>query len=750
MYKNTARAALIIIATLSIVAAFLLPRVTFDYDFESFFPIDDPDLAFYKDYREKFYPDNEFVLIALEKQDGIFDTDFLSKVDSLTDDLKKTNLVERVQSPTSISQVVMGPFGPINVPYLHPDEPEKYSSDSTRIYRSEHLIGSFFSEDAKSVSISLQAEPYLSKDQSDSLVTDIDNAVAQYDFEDVHIAGRIHGQKYYIQKMKEETALFISAGIVLLIIFLIISFRSFWGVWVPLSVVLLSVIWVVALMVLTDKPLDIMAVLLPTILFVVGVSDVVHIITRYLEELRLGKTKIEALKVAFKQVGLATFLTSLTTAVGFLTLLTANIQPIRDFGVYTAIGVFIAFILAFTLLPSILILRKKPTLPSTLKSNFWRKYMHMAFGWMLSHQKLIVGLSAVVLVLAGVGISQMRVDNYLLEDLAEDDPHRQDFEFFEKHYSGVRPFEMALFVTDSSKTVFDYEAVQEFQKVENYLKDQYDIGFSFSPLTYVKMANQALNGGNPDAYMVPTEKEYTRVKQLIDKFKDREQFNYFVTEDLKEARFSGKIRDLGGHVLLQKNAEMREELPAKIDTSVVDFRLTGMGLLVDKSNKTLASNMLYGLLIAFGVIALIMGVLFRSVPVIIATLIPNVMPLLIIAGIMGFADIDLKVTTSIIFTIAFGIAVDDTIHYMSKVNLELRNEKSILYALKSASITTGKAITVTSLILISGFISLILSTFASTYYVGLLVSITLLFAVIADLFLLPVLLMIVYKWKKKK
>jgi predicted RND superfamily exporter protein len=750
-YHRIARITLAVITILSLGAVGVGTQLKFDYDFESFFPVDDPELEFYNTFRSYFESDNDFVLIGIENDKGIFRSDFLQRVDSLSKDLVGIEDVRFLQSPTLASQFIIGPLGPIEVPYLHPEDPSKYKADSVRIYKSSSLVGTLFSTDAKSVSILVETTPFLSKVKSDSLVKELDNVIERYRFDEIHLAGRLHGQKYFVDKMQWELATFTALGIILLIIFLTISFRSWWGVWVPLVVVLLAVTWLLALMVLFGKPLDIMSILLPTILFVVGMSDVVHIITRYLEELRNGESQVEAIKISFKHIGMATFLTSLTTAIGFLTLLTANIMPVQDFGLYTAIGVFVAFLLAFTLLPAILLLNPKPkTAHQPNEILFWNKQMHSGFLWMLKNRKLVLVLGVVLIVGSLISISTIKVDNYLLEDLAEDDPHRADFEFFEDHYAGVRPFDMAIWTPDSS-SLLQYQVIQQLDTLERYLMEHYQIGFIASPVTFVRMTNQALNGGNPDSYAVPkTEAEFRRIERFYQKVKKRPEFKTFISDDLAFGRISAKITDYGGHKMKQLNEQMLEETAQFIDPSIVQFRLTGMALLIDLNNESLASNMMFGLLIAFGVIGLIMGILYRSSRMVVLTLIPNIVPLLMIGGFMGVMGYDLKVATSIIFTIAFGIAVDDTIHYMSKLKMELNKGKSLLYALKRTSISTGKAITVTSLILMSGFVTLILSTFASTYYIGLLVSLTLLFAVLSDLFLLPALIITFFKTGKQK
>ncbi len=755
-YQQLARTVIVVIGVITLAALYPISQLRFDYEFESFFPVNDPELEFYNEFREKFMPDNDFVLIGLENKNSIFDTVFLQKVAQLTDTLQTVDKVLRVASPTNVSQLIMGPFGPIEAPYLHPNSAEKLPKDSARIYQSEHLVGSFFSTDAKALCVTLITEPGLSKVASDSLVMVLDNIYKTFEFDEMHVSGRINGQKYFVDKMKFDLSIFVASSLVLLILFLWFTYRSLWGIWVPIVVVILAISWLLAAMSLMGKSLDLMSVLLPTILFVVGMSDVVHILTRYLEELRNGHTKVEAVKIAFKHIGMATLLTSVTTAIGFLTLLTANIVPVRQFGINTAIGVFLAFLLAFSLLPSILILFKKPVIAETKNEQlFWNQRMHKLFGFTIKHRKLLIVGTVILIALAGAGISNIRVDNYLLEDLSEDDPHRADFEFFEEKFAGVRPFDVAIWVKDSTKTLYDKDVQLEIQKLEAYLVDHYEIGFVTSPLTFSKTIHQALNGGNPEMYTVPTdEKSSRRIKRILDRFKHQQEFQALVTEDLQEGRISAKVEDYGGNKMKQLNEIAERELPELIDTSLLGYKQTGMALLIDKNNESLAQNMMYGLLIAFGVIALIMGVLFRSLKIVLITLVPNVLPLLLIGGFMGFTGIDLKVSTSIIFTIAFGIAVDDTIHYMSKLRLELNKGKSMLYALKRSSISTGKAITVTSLILCSGFVTLILSDFTSTFYIGLLVSMTLLFAVFADLVLLPALIITFYgnkqqKWAKK-
>lgn len=383
------------------VSVYFASTLRFDYNFDNFFPKGDPDLAYYLDYREKFGNDNDYILIGLDNNQSIFDQQFLGKVDSLSSFIQRQDHVESVLSPTTIKSPVIEQFGFFEIPYLHWAEPERYEQDSIQIYTSKELVGTLFSQDATSVSIFVQTTDDLGKGASDTLITALYDKLNELDLPSHHLAGKALAQSVFVEKMKVELAVFMSASIILVIIFLWITFRTLWGVLVPLVVVLLSVVWSLGVMGLFNKPIDIMTVLLPTIMFVVGMSDVIHILSRYMTEISNGADKLPALKVTLREVGLATFLTSLTTSIGFLTLLTTAIVPIRNFGLYTAISIGLAFVLAFTVLPAILLLINKPSPVKTRRVNLsWPFLLRNMLRFTLRKPGLILSISAAVTVVS--------------------------------------------------------------------------------------------------------------------------------------------------------------------------------------------------------------------------------------------------------------------------------------------------------------------------------------------------------------
>lgn len=751
MLKKLSFLSIAFVVIASFIFGYFIQNLRFNYVFESFFPTDDPDLEYYREFEELFENDNNYLLVGLVNEPTVFDSAFLHKVSLLTQHISQTHHVKSVVSITDMEKPVISPAGYFEIPVIHTESPDRYAMDSVRIYKDAWLLEAFISRDAKATAIVLKHEPLRGKEAADSLVNNIRQAIDKLGFQKTHLAGKAYAQGVFIEKMQTELAIFLSASVALVIVFLIIAFRSFSGVLVPLIVVLLSTVWILGFMALTGKTLDILMVLLPTIMFIVAMSDVVHIMTKYIEQLRVGDSKRAAIITTIKEVGLATLLTSLTTAVGFATLLTASIEPIREFGIYTATGVFFAFIVAFALLPACLYLLPRPKVSyKVAHRSSWFLFLSRSFIKVTRKRKSIIGINLILIVLSLIGIAQIRINTFLIEDLPLNDPLKQDFMFFDSKFGGSRPFEITATVQKNNLTVYDQQVLIEIDSLQNRFTTLFGAGNIMSPATVAKALNQAINGGDSDAYRLPSsEKEWKRLYKYLPKVLKRHEGSGNITaKENTVGRISTRVGDIGSAISLAKTKELQAYIKHHSDTALVAFKVTGTSNLIDKNNEYLARNMFEGLGIAFLVVALIAGLLFRSFRMVIIALVPNVIPLLIIAGIMGISGITLKLSTSIVFSIAFGIAVDDTIHFISKLKIELNKGKSLLYALKRTYLSTGKAIIVTSIILSGGFLILLLSSFGGTFYTGLLVSLTLIFALLIDLTLLPVMILIFYKRNK--
>jgi len=745
-WRRNAWAMLAILAATSGWMAWQALGLEFNYDFEQFFPADHPETTFYREFRETFGSDNDFLIVGFEGDS--LTADFLAEVDAEVDALRALPGVETVQSPTRLKLPLRDPLSGMAFqrPLLSWDNDSTLAKDVTRLRQRDDVMGTFVSPSGRAVALTLEHTDGLSKAGCDSLAAAVaawenDVHASKSSILDVHVSGRAVAQAYYVGVMEREVAWFVSVGIVLLVAFLWFAFRTVWGVMVPLTVVLMSGLWTLGIMVATGKAVDVMTVVLPTILFVVGISDVVHVLTRYYDERRADATHQTAMQRAFREVGLATFLTSLTTALGFLTLLTSSIGPVHDFGVYAAVGVGVAYVLAFTLLPSVMVLAPPPVISKSGTGVFWNGALHKALRWTLRHKVILavawVGIAGASVVLG----SALKVDNKLIEDLRDDDPFRKQFVFFEREFAGVRPFELSVTLPDAADSPASLLALDA---LEQYLKTDYGVGALVGPATAVRMAHRGYMGDREAYYAIPEDNRV--LGKVLRLMKRSGQWNLLVAEDGQRVRVFGKVEDNGSQAIQVKNDKLdawcKENMPAGSACKV-----TGTAHLVDVNNASLASDMVGGLGLALVAVAIIAGLLFRSGAMVVLCLITNLLPLAMIAAVMVLMDVDLKVTSGIIFTVAFGIAVDDTIHFLSKLRLQLSQGRTLPVAVKRSFLATGKAIVVTSLILCGGFLTLTSSSFLGTFHIGFLISLTLLFAVVADLTFLP---WMVLRWFKAK
>jgi predicted RND superfamily exporter protein len=749
MTKKSSILVLTLVGILIAASVYLISKLQFSYDFEDFFPHDDPQTGFYFNFRDAFETDNDFFIIALENKAGIYNYDFLQKVDSLNAELKRLPYVQEAIGPTRINEYYRDPFlGQVfTVPLLRWQEPENYAKDSLKVLNTPGMVGLFFSEKGSSVAINLKHDENLSKRKCDELAAAIESTVGKFNFDETHIIGRALGQRLYVETMLKELIMFISLSLVITIIFLLIAFRSFWGVAVPTFIVLVSILFTLGFVKLIGKDLDLMMTVLPTIIFVVGMSDSVHVLTKYMQELRAGRDRIEAIKYAFRSIRLATFLTALTTSIGFITLVFSNIRPISDFAIYTSFGIMMAYGLTYTVMPAVLFLAKpKGLYINAEKEDFWSKYLHRWLSWIIRNRKGIAIGMGVIIVLSIYSITRIPVDNYMLEDLRDSHHLKKEFRYMEENFSGCRPFEMAIMPAQETD-VFSADFLKDMDTIGHFLQQKYGVGSMMSLSELVKSSNKALNAGQQSYFIVP---EDSSELKKIEKFANRKEvarltsLNY--NKEANVLRISGKTPDLGRRHYAELNKEL-DAFIAQSTTTKFEYKVTGTAQLIDLNNQYLVENMVWDLLLSIAAIGLVMGLVYKSWKMILLTIIPNIIPLVIVGGIMGLTGIPLKVSTSIIFNIAFGIAVDDTIHFLARVRSFLLEGKSSLYAVKRTFLTTGKAMIVTTLILSGGFLTLILSDFLGTFYIGFLISLTLFIALIAELLISPLVVMMFYRKK---
>lgn len=744
-FKNAKRNGRWVLITLTAILLFLGYRASqlkFDYDFEKFFPQENEDLLFYQDFRSFFENDNDFILIAVESDSSILEPDFIRAVEVFSDSLLQLPHVRELISPLDMKRPNFSGAGGIPMQTYYISAVKEYDKEALALLSDPtEPIYPFLKLEQNTLLLILKNVEMISKQKSDELAASLQQLVDQQSFEEVHLMGKILGQQSYIDILKREFLTFMLISICIVSIFLWFSYRSLWGVVIPLLTVLLAIVGSLGIMELSGSYLNMMTTLLPVIMLVVGMSDVIHLISKYLEELRRGKEKTEALKWMVKKVGTATLLTSLTTALGFITLIGVKMKPIQSFGIFTAIGVVLAFILSVSFITAIFMIIPVPGISKKkIGRKSWEVFLAKLFNQLLKHRIAIILLYSVLTLLSVFGAFQIKFDYFLMQDLSQEHPLMQESRYF-RQFGGVRPFEMAI-MPKEGYSVTEHDVMLEIEQIVNYLENDMGVNQILSPAYPIQYLNKSLRNNKREYFKIPkSNKRYNYLLKQLESSSLSSEMSKLVAKEGKMGRISGRLVDPGSMAMLDRHRELEKFISEEINTRILDYRLTGTPVIIDKGGREISRTIIIGLLFAFALIALSMGLLFKSVKMAFLSLVPNVFPILLTAGFIGYSGIDLNMSTAIVFTIAFGIAVDDTIHFLSRYRQEIQMGRSNLFAVRRTFISTGKAITITTIVLLGGFVSLLFSDFLSTYYIGLFVSMTLLFALLTDLSLLPLLLL---------
>lgn len=732
--------AILVFVGLAVASVYYATQLRFNHNLEAFFPEGDPELAFFSRYRDKLGEGDNFLLIGLQNRPSVFDTAFLSRLKALEDTLSGLQDVKNTRSIVSAKRVIKTPFGYDRFSYIHPREASRLPQDSAQLYQADWLRHRLLSEDGRATLLLVETRDVDREEGAKAFIQAVRDLIEQHGFTDVRLAGRLVTQVRFIEMIQEELFLYIVLSNVVLLLVLTWVFRTFWGVMIPLGSVLLGLLLFLGFLGWYGRPLDLMSVLFPILMLIIGMSDVIHILSKYRDELEAGHTRARAMVASLREIGLATLLTSVTTAIGFISLFTSRLEPIRMFGLLAAVGVMIAYltVIGFTA-PFLTYFNQNQLGAAPRKHRHWHRLSDWIYHLVIGKQRAIALVSVVVLALSLAGMQQIGTNTYLMGDIPDDSQLERDFEYFEKAFGGVRSLEVAILPQDSYR-VMDPAVLRETARLVAHLESTYGfIGPLNSPLLPVKLVHQAREGGASDAFRLPDDAQEWR-RCLDELGRRRELLQPLVSADGQMGRISGRVRDLGSDSMSVVRREVRRWVRENIDTQMVRFRPTGAAMIIDRNNRYLTESLFQGLGLAFGIISVLMVLLFRDGRMLLISLVPNVLPLLMAGGFIGFIGIELKASTAIIFTIAFGIAVDDTIHFLSRYKLSIQQGMDTRAAIRQTLRESGKAIILTSILLLAGFLTLSFSDFKATYYVGLLISVTIFGAVLADLLLLPVVL----------
>ena len=725
---------------LAIASGYFATQLKFSFDFEQFFPEGDEDLTFFRDFIDNFEADDNFMLVALVRKEGVFDSAFLHKVHRFTLDARKVPYVEETQSLTKFSYPLKTPFAVTTIPVIHRNDPSRYEADKQRILSDERFRHNFINEDATTLMVYLRTSSSMSLAQSEEHMDALDSLSSTFNFEEIHYMGRPYFQKELVHMQKREITVSTIVSAILVSLIMYVLFRRLWGIVLSLVSIGLGLLLFLGFLGAAQRELNAISALYPVLMIIVGTSDVIHIMSKYIDELRKGHSREDAIRTSIREIGLATLLTSVTTAIGFATLVTSRVIPIRDFGINAAIGVVIAYItVIFFTTAALSFFRTDQIIKLGRGQAFWERMLERAYQFTLARAPWIRWGSLVLVLVCAWGISQITTNYNIINNMPRGERITADFKFFERELSGFRPMEFAIFVQDGYRAT-DYPVLKEMAKIEDYLRQYPYIQAVGSVTAIYKSLNQMHANNRADAYQLPeTEAEYQRFKRLADQVPSL-QLNVLVNEEQDKARITSRILDIGADTIKAFGARTDTWIAKNIDDEVIQVKRTGTGLIIDKNAEYIRRSLLLGLGIAILIVSGLMAILFRNLRMLLISIVPNLIPLLLAGALLGYLGIELEAGVSIVFAVIFGIAVDDSIHFLSKFKLARMKGLGVEEAIHITFRETGKAIILTSIILFFGFLVMLFSIHPPSVTIGLLISLTLLSAVAADLLLLPLLI----------
>ncbi|MER3316895.1 MAG: MMPL family transporter [Allomuricauda sp.] len=600
----------------------------------------------------------------------------------------------------------------------------------------------------------IQTVIYLDKDimntavRNEFILNDLAELVDDFEQEtnmDVRVSGMPYIRTWNTKSIVDEIGLFIVGALLVTSIIFFFFFRSFRATFISMCVVIIGVMWAFGILGLLKYEITILTALIPPLIIVIGIPNCIFLINKYQQEVKKHGNQALSLQRVISKIGNATLMTNITTASGFATFIILDSDLLREFGIVASINIIGIFILSLLIIPIVYSFMPLPKTKHLKHLN--KKWMDIFVNWMenmvRNHRIAVYITTVAVLVLSIIGIYQMRITGSRIEDLPKKSHFYKDIQFFEAEFDGIMPMEIVV-DTKRKNGVVKPATLKRMDRLGTVIDEIPELSRPISIVDLVKYSKQAFYNGIPKYYQLPTSQENTFIMNAVQKSSTEgtDFLQSFVDSTGQTARLTTYMQDVKIDRMEEIEKDLQEAIAKEFPSERYDVFMTGKALLFLKGTKYLVKNLLLSLALAIGLISLFMAYLFRSFRMVIISLVPNLLPLVITAGVMGYLGVPIKPSTILVFSIAFGISVDDTIHFLAKYRQELTAhrwhiKKSVYAALRE----TGVSMFYTSIVLFFGFSVFTISSFGGTKALGGLVSATLLFAMLSNLILLPSLLL---------
>ena len=716
----------------------------------------------YLDFTDKFGEEGNLIVIGI-KDSLLFTIENLNAWNNLSKVLKDTNFVESV--------IAIGDLQKLKKDkkkqqfYLEPFIKDTITSDIELISIKKELFEKYpfydeflFNTKTKSVRTAIHLKKSIVNEVgretyiNSVLIPKVESFEAKYNL-DIKISGMPYVRTKNAENIKSEISTFVILALIITSIIFFLFFRSYRATFISLFVVMIGVVWTVGILGLFiintppgDFEISVLTGLIPPLIIVIGIPNCIFLINKYQHEVNKHGNKAKSLQKVITKIGNATLMTNVTTASGFATFIITNSKLLKEFGIVASLSILAIFILCILIIPIIYSFLPIPEEKHLEHLN--RTWINSLGDWIektVKKSKInIYIISVLLLVTSIIGIYQIRISGSIIDDMPQKADWFDDIMFYEKEFNGIMPLEI-LINTKRKKGVTKLSTIKKMSKIEDVILEIPELSKPISMVSLVKYSKQAYYNGNPKYYQVPTSQENSFILSYAKNStsdSDVDLIKNYVDSTGQYTRITAFMKDMEIEKMEEIEKKLNYEISKIMPSDNFEVSITGKAYLFQKGTKYLVKNLILSLSLAIFLIALLMAYMFRSLKMIFISLIPNLLPLIVTAGLMGYLGVAIKPSTILIFSIAFGIAVDDTIHFLAKYRQELiTNNWEVKKSVYNALRETGVSMFYTSIVLFFGFSVFTVSNFGGTVALGALVSATLLFAMLSNLLLLPSMLL---------
>lgn len=753
---------LIAVTLLTILMGYFALQAQLRYDLTSAIPEDNPEYIKLQNFKNIFGEDGTMLVVGFDKE-NVFEPTFFNAFSAWQKDLKK---IKGVVSTLSIPSAIV-------VKKMKSDSVEKLVSEnifadnknldsSVLVFQNLPFYKNLLynpTTHANLTAVYLDAN-MIKTVQREVLINNIKKLTetfAKNNQIDIHFSGLPYIRTEFAQSVKYEMRMILIASLLLTGIILLVFFRSWSAMLFSLIIVFAGVVWAVGLIYLFDYKISLLTALIAPLVVVIGIPNCIYFLNKYHTQYALLQNKREALISMVERMGVVTLFTNLTAAIGFGVFYFTKSQVLKEFGLVAGVSIIIIFFISLFTIPSIFSFLPVPKDKHTkyLDNKFLSTWLDKFEYWITHHRKIVFAIWIALVGVSIIGMMQLKSVGHIVDDLPKDNALYKDLKYFEKNFHGVMPLEIMI-DTKKKNGATTLGTIQKIDRLTTEISHYNSLSKPLSFVEAIKFARQAYYDGDSSSYAVPNAFDvsfllpYLRMKADTGKSQFTQLIKSFVDSNKQIARISVGIEDVGSVALPKILDSINKSAQSIFDSTRYNVSFTGTSIVFLEGSKFIINSLRDSLLLALSMIVFCMIILFRSWRIVLISIVTNLIPLAITAGVMGFFQIPLKPSTVLVFSIALGIAIDVTIRFLVNYKQDLlKNNFNIEATVQSTIHETGISIIYTSLILSAGFIVFLVSQFDGTKALGYLTALTLILSMFANLTILPAMLVWFDREKKK-